>query len=134
MTLQKTDPSSGKCIVYIHARRCYFVNIRVVTLVLKITGAHRPVKKLADKFARMLAVKNLVRLLVLPVKHPAPGESFMCTYSKEPLLIQNYYARNCSHYTCPVPCGSVRMIKNVFTQRLMLQNRYALVCLATNAA
>jgi hypothetical protein len=127
-------PYLGKCIANTHAKRCYFVNIRAVTPVLKIIGVHRHVKKLADKFARMPVVRNLVQPLVLPVRHLALGEIFACSYPKEPVLILGNYTRNCSHYTCPVPCGSVRLIKCVFIQILMLQNRYALVCLVINAA
>jgi hypothetical protein len=78
-------PYPGKCIASIHAKGCCSVSICAVTLVLKTTSAHRRVKKLADKFAHMLVVRNLVQLHALPVKHLAPGESFVFVFKEAPI-------------------------------------------------
>lgn len=95
---------SGNIIVNTHVSVGSIANTSAINHVPPSTSALRYVNSLVDKSVPMLAVTSTAPLRVLPVKNHVLG---MRRGVSLPSYCSNYFQRNCIHYTCPVPCGSV---------------------------
>lgn len=98
----------GLSIRRILARRFSIVPIFAINRVRKITAVLSCVRNPADSSAPILGARNIVLHLVHRVKSLVPGESPFKSF-----LFVNLTSgvsttlRNCPHFNCPVPCGSV---------------------------
>ena len=81
------------------------VDTYVMKCVQKSTNAPSSVKSHAVKNAPILDVPNPVLPSAPHVKNRVHGKRVY--FQGVSILLINVVIRNCSHHTCPVPCGSV---------------------------
>ena len=89
---------------FILVKNVYTVVTHAERNVLALTNIQRGAWKIVDNPASMQNVVYAVRSLVLLVRNHADGQH---PFSPIDYLCFSSLCRNCDHYSCPVPCGSV---------------------------
>jgi hypothetical protein len=89
---------------FILAKSVYTVVIHAEKNVLALTNIHKSAWKIVGNLASMQSVIYVARSPVPLVRNHADGQhsSFVINY-----MSFHPFCRNCDHYSCPVPCGSV---------------------------